>query len=96
MKNKEQPKPLLCRFKATISVKTNGKTFKVSKTTGVVNEDGDKQLQKEVLESFRSICKENLRTNKELRKSLNIQENSKVRIYISVKTLECDDGIFEI
>lgn len=93
MKSKEQSKPLLCRFKATISVRTNGKTFKESTTIGVVNENGDKQLHKEVIENFRSICKEKLRTSKELRKSLNIQENSKVRIYISVKTLECD-GIF--
>ena len=95
MKNEEQAKPLLCRIKTTISVKTNGKTFKESKTIGVVNEDGDKQLQKELIENFRSICKEELRTSKELRQSLNIQENSRVRIYISVKTLECD-GIFEI
>ena len=95
MKNEEQPKPLLCRFKATISVKTNGKTFKESKTLGVVNEDGNKQLQKEVIESFRSICKEKLRTSKELRRRLNVQETSKVRIYISVKTLECD-GISKI
>ena len=95
MKNEEQPKPLLCRFKGTISVKTNGKTFKESKTIGVVNEDGDKQFQKEVIESFRSICKEKLRTSKELRRRLNIQETSKVRIYISVKTLKCD-GISKI
>ena len=95
MKNEEQAKPLLFRFKATISVRTNGKTFKKSRTMGVINEDGGKQLQKEVIETFRRICKENLRTNKELRKSLNIQENSKVRVYISVKTLECDE-IFEI
>jgi hypothetical protein len=90
MKNKEQPKPLLCRFKATISVKTNGKLYSFSKTTGFVDEKGDKRLQEEVKQILMKSYKEMANTNKELRRKLNIQATSKVRIYISVKVLECD------
>jgi len=90
MKSKEQPKPLLCRFKATISVKTNGKLYSFSKNAGFVDEKGDKRLQEEVKQILMKSYKEMANTNKELRRKLNIQETSKVRIYISVKVLECD------
>ena len=90
MKNEEQPKPLLCRFKVTISVNTNGTLSSFSKTAGFVDAKGDKHLLKEVKQFLMKSYKEMVKTNKELRRQLNIQETSKVRIYISVKVLDCD------
>ena len=93
MKNKEQPKPLLCRFKAIISVRTNGKLNSFSRTVGFVLKTGDKRMQEEVKQTFIKSYKEMAETNKELRRKLNIQETSKVQIDISVKVLECDSLI---
>ena len=93
MKNEEQPKPLLCRFKTTISVRTNGMLFSFSTTTGFVDKTGDKQRHKEVKQILMKSYKEIVKTDKELRRNLNIQETSKVRIYISVEVLECDSLI---
>ena len=76
MKNKEQAKPLLCRFKATISVKTNGKLYSFSKTAGFVDTKGDKRLQEEVKQILMKSYKEMAKTNKELSRLLNIQETS--------------------
>ena len=90
MKNKEQPKSLLCRFKVTISVRTNGKLFSFSKTEGDVDKTGDKRMQEEVKQILLKSYKEMAKTNKKLRHKLNIQETSKVRIYVSVKVIECD------
>ena len=90
MKNKEQPKSLLCAFKVTISVRTNGKLFSFSKTAGVVNKTGDKLLQEEVKQILLKSYKKMAKTNEKLRHKLNIQETSKVRIYVAVKVLECD------
>lgn len=93
MKNEEQAKPLLCRFKATVSVRTNGKLNSFSKTVGFVDKTGDKRMQEEVKQILIKSYKEMAKTNKKLRRKLNIQETSKVRIYISVKVLECDSLI---
>lgn len=90
MKNEEQAKPLLCRFKATISVRTNGKLFSFSKTAGFVDNSVDKRMIEEMKQILIKSYKEMANTDKELRRKLNIQETSKVRIYISVKVLECD------
>nr|DAP37388.1 MAG TPA: hypothetical protein [Bacteriophage sp.]DAX37438.1 MAG TPA: hypothetical protein [Caudoviricetes sp.] len=95
MKNKKQPKPLLCRFKTIISVWTNDKLNSFSRTVGFVFKTGDKRMQEEVKQTLIKSYKEMVETNKELRRKLNIQETSKVQIDISVKVLECDE-IFEI
>lgn len=93
MKNEEQAKPLLCRFKTTISIRTNGKLFSFSTTAGFVDKTGDKRKQEEVKQKLMKSYKEIVKTDKELRRCLNIQETSKVRIYISVEVLECDSLI---
>lgn len=93
MKNKEQPMPLLCRFKTTISVRTNDKLNSFSRTVVFVSKTGDKRMQEEVKQILIKSYKEMVEIDKELRRNLNIQETSKVQIDISVKVLECDSLI---